>query len=325
MVQSENNQQGNVSSLKKIVLLFVRLLVSGAILYYLVNFIELGKIQSAIKDADIIFIVFAILLLPLNLFIQFKKWGFVCSSILNNHNKKQIWFSLFYGISGGLVTPLQAGEYVTRAIPLQNVSIVKTAVATAIDKIFPLTIISFVGSVLSLPFLHYYFGISKFAVAVGFLAIILFFTLLYFVTFQHNDWAKGLLQKLSKVKFLKTIVSEMMEISQSNKKFSIKMSGFSILLILTYSFQFILIITAFTHHFDLLNYLWFVIIVLFTKTILPPITFGEIGIREAASVYFGSYFGIAEAAAFNAALILFIINLIIPSLIGLSLFTAKSK
>ncbi len=285
----------------------------------------MGKIQSAIKGADIVFIAFAVLLLPLNLFFQFKKWEFVCSSILNNQNVKQIWVSLFYGISGGLVTPLQAGEYVTRAIPLVNTSFVKVGIATAVDKFFPLLIVSFIGSILALPFLRLYFGISNIAVIFGLTLLFLILILSFIFVYKRNAWMNRLLNKLCKVKIFKKLSNELSEIGKLNKTFSIKMIGLSSLLILTYSFQFMLIITAFTHHFDLLNYLWFVIMVLFAKTILPPITFGEIGIREAASVYFGNFFGIPEAAAFNAALILFVINLIVPSLIGLTLFMVRAK
>ena len=52
------------------------------------------------------------------------------------------------------------------------------------------------------------------------------------------------------------------------------------------------------------------------KTLLP-VSFGDLGVRESAAIYFFAQFGISRAAAFNASFLLFLINLLIPSLAGL--------
>jgi uncharacterized membrane protein YbhN (UPF0104 family) len=57
---------------------------------------------------------------------------------------------------------------------------------------------------------------------------------------------------------------------------------------------------------------------------LVPISLGDLGIREAGSVYFYALRGIASATALNAALLLFAINILLPSLIGL-LFMPRSR
>ena len=54
---------------------------------------------------------------------------------------------------------------------------------------------------------------------------------------------------------------------------------------------------------------------MFVKSLLP-ISLGDLGIREAGSIYFFSIFGISQAAALNASLLLFVINILIPSMIG---------
>ena len=55
---------------------------------------------------------------------------------------------------------------------------------------------------------------------------------------------------------------------------------------------------------------------MFVKTLLP-ISLGDLGIRESAAVYFFGLFGIKRASAFNASFILFSINILMPSLVGL--------
>jgi uncharacterized membrane protein YbhN (UPF0104 family) len=63
---------------------------------------------------------------------------------------------------------------------------------------------------------------------------------------------------------------------------------------------------------------------MFTKTIIPPVSMGELGIREGASVYFLTQMGESASIAFNASIFLFIINLLIPALIGVGMFFRKN-
>jgi uncharacterized membrane protein YbhN (UPF0104 family) len=57
---------------------------------------------------------------------------------------------------------------------------------------------------------------------------------------------------------------------------------------------------------------------------LVPVSLGDLGIREASSVYFYALRGIANATALNASLLLFVINILLPSLIGL-IFIPRSQ
>ncbi len=62
------------------------------------------------------------------------------------------------------------------------------------------------------------------------------------------------------------------------------------------------------------------VLVFFTNTIIPPVTFGEIGIREGAAVFFANYFPYIAQTGFASSIILFTINVIIPSVIGLIIY-----
>jgi uncharacterized membrane protein YbhN (UPF0104 family) len=54
---------------------------------------------------------------------------------------------------------------------------------------------------------------------------------------------------------------------------------------------------------------------MFVKSLLP-ISISDLGIREAGSIFFFSTYGISQAAALNASLLLFFINIFIPSILG---------
>ena len=68
---------------------------------------------------------------------------------------------------------------------------------------------------------------------------------------------------------------------------------------------------------NLLDALIAALLVFFSKSFFPPISLGDIGVREAMAVFFFGFFGVAEQAAFNAAMFLFVINLLLPSLFSL--------
>jgi hypothetical protein len=57
---------------------------------------------------------------------------------------------------------------------------------------------------------------------------------------------------------------------------------------------------------------------LFTQSVLP-ISLGDLGIREMASIYFFSFYQIPAAAVFSSSLLLFFINVILPGIAGILL------
>ncbi|MEX0602892.1 MAG: hypothetical protein WD295_06100, partial [Bacteroidota bacterium] len=83
-------------------------------------------------------------------------------------------------------------------------------------------------------------------------------------------------------------------------------------------FQMYLLISAFTRVTPVEAYLGFSAM-MFLKALLP-ISIGDLGIREASSVYFFSLLGIAEYAVFDAAVLLFLINILIPAVLGMFFF-----
>jgi len=88
--------------------------------------------------------------------------------------------------------------------------------------------------------------------------------------------------------------------------------------------QYALLVIGFSGNNNFFNYLWAGNLVMFAKTIIPPVSFAELGIREGASVFFLTYFGESQAAAFNASFFLFMINVLLPSLVGLIFFFRKN-
>jgi hypothetical protein len=66
-------------------------------------------------------------------------------------------------------------------------------------------------------------------------------------------------------------------------------------------------------------------IVLFVKSVILPISIGDLGIRESASVFFYGQMGIPAAAALNASLCIFAVNIVFPSLMGIIVLFLSNK
>ena len=56
--------------------------------------------------------------------------------------------------------------------------------------------------------------------------------------------------------------------------------------------------------------------ILFIKAAILPISLGDLGIRESTAIFFFSRAGVPAAAAFNASLCVFAVNILLPSLVG---------
>jgi hypothetical protein len=80
------------------------------------------------------------------------------------------------------------------------------------------------------------------------------------------------------------------------------------------------LVSAFSGNKNILFFLWAGVLVMFTKSVITPFTFIDFGIREGASIYFLTKMGEVSSVAFNASAVLFFINIIIPSTIGVILF-----
>jgi len=59
--------------------------------------------------------------------------------------------------------------------------------------------------------------------------------------------------------------------------------------------------------------------------VLLPVSFGNVGVRESAAVIVWSHLGIAEAVAFDAAFCLFLVNILLPGLLGLLWNAVRSR
>jgi uncharacterized protein (TIRG00374 family) len=319
------NQSKFISRHKDLIIISAKILIAIGLLTFAVNYIRIDSIITSVKESNSYLILAAFCFSFLNIYLQFYKWKLTSEIILQETKKSKILASLFYGLSAGAFTPARIGEYFGRAIVYKDKSLVQVTLATLLDKIFPLLIILFFGSLSSILFIFYNYNVTLYLILGLFIVV---FTLFYFVAvmiYSEKFWNSVLLMHIKSSKLYSKYFDKLNVFENLNKKYVTKMLLVSMLFYLCFLIQYALLVTSFSHQNNYMDYLWAGILVMFTKTVFPPISIGELGIREGASVYFITQFGLNSAIGFNASIFLFLVNILFPALIGLVFLIRKNN
>jgi len=300
-------------------------IIAVGILLFLINYVDTKELLERLKGSNFTYILFAVLLVFPNILLQFLKWNLVCRKLLHIENKTEILKSLFYGIGAGTFTPMKIGEYFARAIPFRNKSVVEVTIATAIDKVIPLFIVILLGITSVIFFLQAndyssFFSGNEIVAVVLLILIILMFSIILRKPIRTRIW-----NRLKNIPILKPLPESISRIKSLEKKSILLLIALSSLLHLTFTIQMSFFLSAFANEINFFQYFIIANLVIFTQVILLPIGFGELAIREGAAVFYTEAYGMAGAIGFNAGLLLWLLNIVLPSIIGFFLLLTRDK
>lgn len=304
---------------KKIIIPSAKIFIAIGLLYYLVVNIEIRDILIAIDEANVYLILITLLLSFVNLYLQFIKWKITASTLLSEDNNRKILYSLFQGFSAAVFTPARIGEYFGRALAFKDKSLLQVTLATLIDKLFPLLIVALFGSIASILFIHFYYNVSYYLTLSLFIVLFVLFYFVFHLIFNKNFWDNFLFTRIQRIKQFSKYFDKISKLKNLDHKYSAKMLFISLLFYLCYLLQYVILVSAFSHNYAFIDYFWAGNLLMFSKTIIPPVSFCELGIREGVSVFFIQQFGEAATVGFNASIFLFFINVLLPALVGLIL------
>lgn len=307
---------------KKLWLTALKISISILFIFFLINYVEYDKVITLLASANIFFVFIALILMIPNIFYQFKKWELLVNNLLKEKSRKRILISLFHGFAAGITTPVRTGEYFGRAIMFKEKPLSQIVIATAIDKFIMMILVVFVGSIASLLYLVT-IGVTSQVIIILAIIWILLFTIFFFILNSPEYRKKIIPKSVRKFKYVESIIQKLRFLKNVDKELIKKLGTFTIAAYSVYILQFGILLLAFSSEGNLINAVWCGSLVMFTKTIIPAISFGDLGIREGAAVLFSPALGFTEAAALNAALGLFFINLFLPSVVGFILSFRK--
>jgi uncharacterized membrane protein YbhN (UPF0104 family) len=299
---------------KKLFLSILKLIILLAFLYFISTRIDFRRFINSFKSVNLILISAASLLVLINIFLQYKKWGIVCDAFKLKETKQAIFFSLLYGFTAGIFTPARLGEFFGRKLMLKNKSIVKITSATFLDKLFPMFTLSILGFPIFIYYLKYvnYIGADVFYVLIISFAVLLILLILFLL--KGKAVARVYLNKV--MKFITRGKYGINIFEGISGKVILKLLLVSALFLVCYTIQFALLFSAFSLNSNFIICLVIAFVVMFSKSFVPQISVGDLGIRESAAVFFFTKVGGTAEAALSASLFLFILNLFLPSFLG---------
>ncbi|MCF6268813.1 MAG: flippase-like domain-containing protein [Melioribacteraceae bacterium] len=294
------------------------------LLIFLIYYIDPTTIKETFLKANRFYFFIAFLLLPLNLFLQYYKWKVLSSKYFGIKDSGKIWLSLFYGISGGIFTPMKSGEYFARSLPYNNVKVLDVILTTLVDKLIPIFFVIIIGGAF---FIIYLEGLIGFSIFVTSVLIVLSSLLVYFLLhllFGRSKTSIKLRGWLQSKKIFAKVLDRISFLKDMDRRTLVKLVAASFFYHITFTTQMALLLSAFSGEFNFILFFFAANLIIFTQIVIPPIAFGEVGVREGASVYFLQNLGFVGAVGFNAAISLFFINLLLPSVVGFLLLLKRS-
>ena len=309
---------------RKRIVNIAKIAIGLGLLIFLIYYIEPSRIKETFLKANKIYLMIGFLLLPLNLYLQYFKWRILSQKYFGIKSDEKIWLSLFYGISGGIFTPMKSGEYFARALPYKDVKVLDVILATLVDKLIPIYFVVIIGGSFFIVYLKSLLSFSSISI-VGLVLIynILVLMPLYFI-FGKNKASLKFSVWLNSKKYFGKVLDRISFLKQMNKGTLIKVAMVSLIYHLTFTIQMTFMLSAYSGEFNFILFFFVANLIIFAQIVIPPIAFGEVGVREGAAVYFLQNLGFSGAVGFNAALSLFFVNLLLPSIVGLLLLLKRN-
>ena len=266
------------------------------------------------------YFLLALFFSPLNWFLESLKWQELVK-YQNRISVKEAFRGVLAGLTFAFVTPHSIGDYAGRILHLHN-----KERATTIGPLFFGNICQMLMTVIFAVVGYFYLlqsgtGLPQLIVAdfsFWVFSMISIVTGIFIIAFYL--YIPHLLKRENAsngVKFVKPYLKAIYSIDTSSM---LKVLAFSCLRYLVFLIQFYLVLRSLGIIYSMLPILSSIALVYFMKSVLPSFNFlSDLGLREAAAVVFlgAAGLGLQEPTVIIASLLVWIINILLPTLVGL--------
>jgi uncharacterized protein (TIRG00374 family) len=300
---------------RKIASLILRGLLAVALLIVLFQYVSISEVVNSILKARFDYLAGAFILMTANIAAQMLKWRYFVRLMNPEISNTETVASFLFGMTLGTVTPGQIGEFGGRVLGHGSLPAGRIIGLTLVDRLQMICVLGLAG-IISFTVLFHFEGLLT-------VSVVLPFGVFFVYLFFNPSIIARLLSRLNLKIINRPLVQdfiEAIEVFQSRQLFISLL--YSITFYLIVYFQMCLLLNSFSQ-VGPTDAFWGFAAMMFLKA-LVPISLGDLGIREASSVYFYSLRGIAGTTSLSASLLLFVINVLVPSILGL-IFTPDRK
>lgn len=310
-------------ALNPIVSFILKIAVSVSILAALFYYIDIDDIIRSLSGANAVMVVLGFVLVIANTGIHFIRWRYLLRMLSHEISDGEVMTSLLVGFTAGFFTPAQVGEIAGRIASHPQLRKSHVVGVTIIDKLYILAVTILTGvSALAL-FAAAYFT-EQWNAAYIFPIVVILVLICAMLLFPQ-----------SMKRYLNYIPEKIRQHNLYSMVHIIETTFFNkegrILFVLTAGLYAVIGVQfyIFVNAFEPVSFADTVICsysVYFVKAVILPISIGDLGVRESASIFFFSKVGVSAATAFNASLCMFLANVLLPSVIGaLMIVRLKTK
>lgn len=283
--------------------------------------VSLSAYMTTLSAYGLLGIGLAVLGMPLNLGLETMKWWFMVKKSGNKIHFFDAWKSVFAGLTTGIFTPNRIGEYAGRIAFLPASARVQGAVFLFVDRICQMIITLWMGTFS----MEYFWRYKQAVLMVSFNFPPTYWQWVRICLLSSSLVAPLILLLLPKIArwsenhslgfpFLRKIATSFASLNVAVLS-PVLLLGLSRYIV--FSLQYVVLISAFGFEGPWILIFSMVWMIFLIKSIIPSITLTELGIRESVALAVMGAFGVPAYIAFSSTFILYVINIILPSLLGL--------
>jgi uncharacterized membrane protein YbhN (UPF0104 family) len=262
----------------------------------------------------------SMLLMPLNYALESQKWRLMVRPFYPSLRLFPATIAVFAGMAAGIFTPNRIGEYAGRILFLKEGKRVEAVIATFVDRICQLFVTLVCGllalgalliladpglpaKILGDPISQ---GIFIFlSVVLGGMALLLVIAPRRLATLIPARWNRA--TWIRKTRFA---------LQNLDLRVVLKVLGLALLRYFVFSSQYVLLMYAFEYQGPAMEAYAMVALIFLGKSVLPVMGIFELGVRESVALLVMTAFGAAEATALGSTLMLYLVNILLPTLLG---------
>ena len=288
--------------------------LAAAAVAALVAVADPAEVAAAVAHADGRWALAALALVPANIGLETYRWFRLVRRLAPAVRYRDALRAVVGSYPLGLLTPGRVGDYVGRAVYLRDIPAGASAALTFGERMATLAACLIGGLIALGPYLQAQVAASPLwpvvtavgALATGALvALILFPRLAQTAVSTVVPWGP-----------VRRAVASFGQIPQNEGAVLLVLS---LARYVVFTGQFVLLLHALAPGAAWPGLWAGVALTFFAKSAIPQVTLGDLGVREGAAVFFLGAYGVGPAAALDASLAVFGLNLLLPSLAGVPL------
>jgi hypothetical protein len=281
---------------------------------------QFERLIAVISHRQVIYTLSAVvLLMVLNWFLESLKWQYLAKKLTTI----SVWIAIeavFCGLTWAIFTPNRIGEYGGRVMFLPNRKRIHGIFAMAVGAFAQNVITNLVGVSASLWFIYYFLNINPW-LYLGLVVLSVIFLGLFLIFYFNIKWLVGLLDR---IKFLKKYHRFFEIMGRYNIDELLVVIGYSLARFFVFSFQYYLVIHLLLPDIPFISMMLTVFVFLFIQSAMPSLDLLDIGVRSFTAMHLFLYITNQQIAIIAAVSSIWLINLIIPAIIG-SVFVFKMR